>query len=47
MESVGHKGYEEVGYDREGVTCIFTSELVRKAIEDKNVRLISYGDLKR
>jgi hypothetical protein len=47
METVGHKGYEEAGYEREGVTFIFTSEPVRKAIEDKNTQLISYGDLKR
>ncbi|MFW5820714.1 MAG: ChbG/HpnK family deacetylase, partial [Bacteroidota bacterium] len=47
METIGHRGYSGVGYDREGVTRIFTSEIVKQAIKDKNIRLISYQDLKR
>lgn len=47
LETIGHKGYYGVGYDREGVTAIFTSEIVKKAIKEKNVKLISYQDLKR
>lgn len=47
LETIGHRGYKGVGYDREGVTRIFTSEIVKKAIQDKNIRLISYQDLKR
>ncbi len=47
METIGHRGNKGVGYEREGVTRIFTSEIVKKAIQDKNIRLISYQDLKR
>jgi predicted glycoside hydrolase/deacetylase ChbG (UPF0249 family) len=47
METIGHKGYYNVGYDREGVTAIFTSDIVKQAIKEKNVILISYQDLKR
>ena len=45
LESIGHKGYENVGYDREGVTYVFTSRKVMKAIEKKGIELIGYGDL--
>jgi predicted glycoside hydrolase/deacetylase ChbG (UPF0249 family) len=47
METVGHEGYFGVGQDREGVTSIFTSEVVKKALIDKGVVLISYQDLEK
>ena len=46
MESVGHVGYEDVAADRQAATEMFTSPVVKKAIEKKNVKLISYKDLK-
>ena len=46
MKTVGHKGYENVGLDREWVTRVFTSEKVKQTIQKKGINLISYGDLK-
>ena len=46
MQSIGHPGYENVAIDREWVTRVFTSEKVKKVIEDKDIKLISYKDLK-
>ena len=46
MKGVGHVGYENVAEDRQGVTDMFTSPKVKKAIEKKNIKLISYKDLK-
>ena len=46
METIGHVGYEDVAADRQAVTEMFTSPVVKKAIEKKNVKLISYKDLK-
>ena len=46
MKTVGHKGYENVGLDREWVTRVFTSEKVKQTIKKKGIRLIGYGDLK-
>lgn len=45
MKAVWHKGYEWVAEDRQGVTDLFTSEKVKKAIRDKGIKLISYNDL--
>ena len=45
MSAVGHKGYENVNEDRQMVTELFTSELLKKAIDKKGIRLISYADL--
>lgn len=45
LESVGHKGYENVAVDRDEVTKVFTSPEVKEAIRRKGIRLISYGDL--
>lgn len=45
METVGHTGYEDVGKDREGVTRMFTSQVVMDAVREKKVKLISYQDL--
>ncbi len=46
MFTVGHKGYNDVGVDREWVTRVFTSEKVKQVIQKKGIKLISYGDLK-
>jgi len=46
MLTVGHKGYENVGIDREWVTRVFTSEKIKEIIKKKGIKLISYGDLK-
>ncbi len=45
METIGHTGNTNVGQQRQIVTDIFTSDVVRKAIEKKGVKLISYADL--
>ncbi|MDR0749483.1 MAG: ChbG/HpnK family deacetylase [Tannerellaceae bacterium] len=45
LETIGHTGYEDVLYDRQGVTGLFTSEKVKQAIKDRSVRLINYNDL--
>jgi predicted glycoside hydrolase/deacetylase ChbG (UPF0249 family) len=47
MKTVGHKGYENVGLDREWVTRVFTSEKVKQTIQKKGIKLISYADLKK
>jgi predicted glycoside hydrolase/deacetylase ChbG (UPF0249 family) len=47
MKTVGHKGYENVGSDREWVTRVFTSEKVKQIIQEKGIKLISYGDLRK
>jgi len=47
MKTVGHKGYENVGLDREWVTRVFTSEKVKQVIQKKGIKLISYGDLRK
>lgn len=46
MKTVGHKGYENVGADREWVTRVFTSEKVKQTLHQKGIKLISYNDLK-
>lgn len=45
MQTVGHKGYENVAVDREWVTRVFTCEKVKEIIRRKNIKLISYADL--
>lgn len=47
MESVGHTGYGNVAADREWVTRVLTSEKVKATIQRKNIKLISYKDLKK
>jgi predicted glycoside hydrolase/deacetylase ChbG (UPF0249 family) len=46
MQGVFHTGYENVGKERDHVTCILTHPKVKKVIAEKNIRLISYKDLK-
>ena len=45
MKTVFHVGYEDVALDRQGVTDLLTSPRVRKAIEDKGIKLISINQL--
>ncbi len=45
METVGHKGYEDVATDREWVTRVLTNKKVKETIQKKNIKLISYKDL--
>ena len=47
MSAVGHQGYYGVNEDRQMVTELFTSKRLRKAIEEKGIRVISYADLVR
>jgi hypothetical protein len=47
MESVDHKGYEDVSVDREWVTRVLTSEKVKQTIQQKNIKLVSYKDFKK
>jgi hypothetical protein len=47
METVGIRGNYVTGAEREIVTQILTSEVVKEAIRERGVELVSYGDLKR
>lgn len=45
METIFHIGYENVAVDRQGVTDMYKSERIKKAIETYNVRLVTVNDL--
>ena len=45
MQAIGHKGYENVAIDREGVTQAFCSAKVKDAIQKRGVKLVSYADI--
>jgi predicted glycoside hydrolase/deacetylase ChbG (UPF0249 family) len=45
MRAIGHRGYENVAYNRDTVTKVFTSPKIKEAIRKKNIKLISYADL--
>lgn len=45
LQSVFHIGYEDVATDRQGVTELFTSKVIRDLINKKGIRLIAYRDL--
>ncbi|MBX2842676.1 MAG: polysaccharide deacetylase family protein [Flammeovirgaceae bacterium] len=47
MQAIGHKGYMDVAADRNGVTIALTDERVKKAIEEKGIKLVKYSDLKK
>ena len=47
MRAIGHKGYEHVANDREGVTQAFTSETVKEVIKRRKIKLMSYGDFRK
>lgn len=46
MQALGHKGYDNVGSHREGVTRLFTSAKVKEVIQRRGIELVSYGDLR-
>ena len=46
MRAIGHPGYENVAEDRQGVTDVFTSGQVKKAVDELGIKLLSYADLK-
>ncbi len=45
MQTVSHIGYEDVAVDRQGVTDMFTSEKVKRVIEERGIELIGYNDI--
>jgi predicted glycoside hydrolase/deacetylase ChbG (UPF0249 family) len=47
LQAVHHIGYENVAEDRQGVVDLFTSDEVKKFIQKKTIKLISYKDLKQ
>lgn len=47
MATVFHLGYEDVGADRQGVTDLYKSDRVKKALKDYNVELITVNQLKK
>lgn len=47
MENVFHIGYEDVAADRQGVTDLYKSERVKKALNYYNVELITVNQLKK
>jgi predicted glycoside hydrolase/deacetylase ChbG (UPF0249 family) len=47
LQAVHHIGYENVAEDRQGVVDLFTSDEVKKIIQQKGIQLISYKDLKQ
>lgn len=47
MENVFHIGYEDVAADRQGVTDLYKSERVKKALKAHNVELITVNQLKK
>ncbi|MHC4726221.1 MAG: polysaccharide deacetylase family protein [Planctomycetota bacterium] len=47
MRAIGHKGYYDVAKDRDGVTEVFTSADIKRAIEKAGVKLISYAELRK
>ncbi len=42
MESIGHKGYYDVGANRDAVTKVFTNPRLMDYINQNNIELISY-----
>lgn len=45
LKAIHHIGYENVAWDRQRVTDVFTNEKVKAFIRDKNISLIGYNDL--
>ncbi len=45
MKNVFHIGYEDVAFDRQGVTDLLTSPRVMKVIEEKGIKLVSIKEL--
>jgi len=47
LTSLGHKGYNTVGQEREDVTKVFTDPGVKDRVRSKKIKLIGYKDLKK
>jgi len=45
MQSLFHKGYENVGYDRGGVTKALTSKVVKQVIDRRKIQLVSIKEV--
>lgn len=45
--AIWHVGYEGVAVDRQGVVDAWTDERVKDIIKARDIRLVSYGDVKR
>lgn len=45
LQAIHHIGYENVAEDRQGVVDLFTSDEVKKVIQQKNIQIISYKEL--
>jgi len=45
LQAIHHIGYENVAEDRQGVVDVFTSDEIKKVIQQKRIQLISYKDL--
>lgn len=45
MKTVGHVGYEDVAFDRQGVTDLFTNSNVKEALRARSIERINYNDL--
>ena len=45
MRGLGHVGYYGVAAERAAVTAAFTSPAVKRLIQDRQIKLIGYGDL--
>lgn len=45
MQAIGHKGYEGVAVDRQGVTDMFTNAKVMAVIKRRGIKLVSYGNV--
>ncbi|HPD45485.1 MAG TPA: polysaccharide deacetylase family protein [Anaerohalosphaeraceae bacterium] len=45
MRAIGHKGYEDVAIDRQGVTDMFTSPEAMEVIKRRGIELVSYGEV--
>ncbi|HVX27678.1 MAG TPA: hypothetical protein VHB70_15105 [Parafilimonas sp.] len=47
LQAIHDIGYENIAEDRQGVVDLFTSDEVKKVIQQKGIQLISYKDLKQ
>lgn len=45
MQAIHHKGYENVASDRQGVTDLFTSHKVKRAIQKMGIEIVSYKEV--
>jgi predicted glycoside hydrolase/deacetylase ChbG (UPF0249 family) len=47
LRAIHHIGYEDVASDRQGVTSVWTDPIVKKAVADRKIQLISYKEAKK